>query len=306
MENLGKINLNLLVSLHHLLAERSVTAAAKRQHITQSAMSKNLAKLRELFGNPLLVKINGQLEPTQRALELDAKVARLISDLETLLSVEEFDPALCRRVFTIAATDYVTEYVLPTPLSIIYQQAPHIGINLINWDDTTYENLKTGQVDLGASILDPNIADIHSAHISTDNYVCILRQGHPLSGQEALRLDDLGAYHHAVITTGGDKAQAVDKALASVGIRRKIRLRVPSYPSALNMVATTDLLLTLPAHIAARLSQHHPVVIKALPIDLPEFECSIQWHHRNQQDPAHQWFRKTLYKLMKQEEGLSH
>lgn len=300
-DKLRHINLNLLVSLHLLLQARSVTQAALRQHITQSAMSKNLAKLRQVFNDPLLLKNGNELLLTDKAQALAPEVANLVQRLDLLFSPEQFSPADCRQEFTIAATDYVSEYILPKPLAQIYQDAPHISIDVTHWDQHTYQALKQGDVDLGTTVQDHQLADIHASHINRDHYVCIMRQTHPLAQQARLSLNEFTAYHHALITTGADKAQAIDKALHQVGHHRKIRLRVSSYPSALNMVAQTDLLLTLPAHIAERLAQEHQVVIKPLPIAVPEFDCTLQWHHRNHQDPAHRWFRQRLYELIKQQ-----
>lgn len=302
IDRISRINLNLIVSLHLLLQELSVTKAAQRQYISQSAMSKNLAKLRELFHDPLLMKAGNELIPTNKALQLAPEVAKLVQTMEGLFSPQEFDPSECRKEFTIAATDYVSEYILPKALADIYLMAPHICINVQNWDKETYQLLKEGKVDLGTTIQDPNAKDMHASLINRDYFVCIMRHDHPLSAKAELSLHDFAQYHHAVITVGTDKTTAIDRALAEHGITRKVRLRVSSYPSAVNMVAQSDLLLTLPSHIAKRLSQDHPVTIKPLPVHIDEFDCTLQWHHRNHQDPAHRWFRTHLAKLIQQQE----
>ncbi|MCE2594703.1 LysR family transcriptional regulator [Motilimonas cestriensis] len=302
IKKISRINLNLIVSLHLLLQELSVTKAAQRQFISQSAMSKNLAKLRELFNDPLLIKAGPELTPTNKAMQLAPEVAKLVQAMDGLFSSQEFDPMECRKEFTIASTDYVSEYILPKALADIYRAAPHISINVQNWDKQTYQLLKEGKVDLGTTIQDPNAKDMHASLINRDYFVCIMRQDHPLSAKSSLSLQDFADYHHAVITVGTDKTTAIDRALAEKGVTRKVRLRVSSYPSAVNMVAQSNLLLTLPSHIAKRLSEDHPVTIKPLPIEIDEFDCTLQWHHRNHQDPAHRWFRTRLAELIQAQE----
>ena len=296
---LSKVNLNLLVSLQVLLDTCNVTRAAKRLHISQSAMSKSLAQLRELFNDPLLVRVENRLEPTPRAEQLKERLSQLLNDTEALLQVADFDPARCERTFTIAVTDYVAQFIMPAALKRIYRQAPSIGINLINRDQYFYEGLANGQIDLGTSIVDNPPDSIYAQKIDEDTLVCVMSPQHPLT-KNGLTLKDYIAYPHAVITSGGDKRHEVDKALAALGLSRRIRLEVPYYASAVKIVAGSELLLTLPEHIARHTGPQFDLVQYPLPFETPRFKYSLMWHERQQQQANHRWLRQILMAELRQ------
>lgn len=291
--NLAHINLNLLVSLNALLETCNVTRAAERLHISQSAMSKALAQLRELFHDPLLVRVGNRFEPTARAGQIKGGLQQLLQGATALLEAEEFDPAHCEITFTIAVTDYVAQFILPEALKHIYQQAPHIGIRLIDWDQHSLKGLTEGSIDLGTGSLEHAAANVYAQKIDEDSLVCVMAPGHPLAC-EGLTLEGYLAYPHAVITSGGDKHRSVDKALASLGVSRRIGLEVPYYRSALDIVAGSDMLLTLPEHIARHTAGSFGLVSFPLPFESPRFEYALIWHERQQHQASHRWLRQVL------------
>lgn len=297
--NLSKINLNLLVSLNVLLETCNVTRAADQLNLSQSAMSKCLAQLRDIFADPLLVRVGNRLEPTPRAVLLKPRLTQWLNDAERLLQAGDFDPARCERTFTLASTDYVAQFILPTALKNIYRQAPRIGIRLLNWDDRSLEALIVGRIDLGTSSIAQPLANIYCQKIDEDALVCVMSPGHPLAGKE-LTLEGYIAYPHVVVTSGGDKRRGVDKALAALGICRRIGLEVPYYVSALQIVAGSDLLLTLPAHIARHTTTQFGLVQLPLPFATPSFEYSLIWHERHHQDASHRWLRRMLMSELRQ------
>lgn len=297
MINLQRINLNLLVSLQHLLQEQQVTAAAQRQFITQSAMSKNLAKLREIFADPLLIKIDNQNQLTEKAKQLKPVLAQILNNIDGLLITGGFEPALSQREFTIASTDYVTDYVLPAALSHLYQHAPNIKLNLTHWDSFTLSSMERGEIDLGATIIRPEHKHLSYIPLEQDHYVCIMRQQHPLADTE-LSLDDYIKFPHGIITSGADKAGDIEVALAAKGLFREIALRVPSYSAAFSIITETDHLLTVPNLIADKLTKGRKFIKKQLPIELPILQAAMIWHPRFDHDSAHKWLRDELFEQL--------
>lgn len=291
--NLANINLNLLVSLDALLDTCNVTRAAEQLHISQSAMSKTLAQLRDMFQDPLLVRVGNRFVPTARAEQIRGGLKQLLHNAAVLLESEEFDPVRCDTTFTIAVTDYVAQFILPDVLQHIYRQAPHIGIRLIDWDQHSLQGLTGGRIDLGTGSLEHAPANFYVRKIDEDSLVCVMAPGHPLACQ-GLTMEGYLAYSHAVITSGGDKHRRVDKALAALGFSRRVGLEVPYYRSALHIIAGTDMLLTLPEHIARHTAGPFGLVQFPLPFESPHFEYSLIWHERQHHQAGHRWLRQVL------------
>ncbi|GAB4282606.1 MAG: LysR family transcriptional regulator [Deferrisomatales bacterium] len=291
--DLGKINLNLLVALKALLEECHVTRAAERVRITQSGMSKNLAQLRELLSDPLLVRSGNALVPTARALDLKARLDALLEGIAELLSEPSFTPAACRRHFTVAATDYVAQYILPGVVERVFAQAPGVGLTAVAWEPHMVDELGGGGVDLATCIVDRLPPSILRQRIDEDRFVCCLRKGHPLEPE--LTLAGYVAYPHVAITAGGDKVKVIDRELARLGHARHVRLRIPYYAPAMEIVARTDLLLTLPHHIARNIGGRFGLVERELPFPVERFEYCLLWHARHDSDPAHRWVREQLF-----------
>lgn len=289
-------NLNLLPSLKALLEEASVSRAAARLHVTQGAMSKNLAQLRALLCDPLLVRSGQRLVLTERAERLRREVGVALSSLETLFCSAAFDPATTNRAFTLAATDYVAQYVLPGLAAKLLGAAPSLRISAIAWEPNLLPLLSEGSIHMAATIVDSPPDWLVCRKIDEDDFVCCLRPSHPDAG-----LLDLASYcaaPHAAITAGGDKVRIIDTVLEKLGGRRSVQLEVPFYGPALEIVSRTDLILTLPRHIARNLCPGLGLTILELPFPSPRFEYSLIWHVRHEADEAHRWVRSLLFNEM--------
>ncbi|MBL3582287.1 LysR family transcriptional regulator [Oleidesulfovibrio alaskensis] len=301
--DISSVNLNLLVALKALLDEGNVTRAAERLHITQSGMSKNLAQLRELFDDPLLVRSGNALVLTERARELEGPLEMVLGNVHALFEAQRFDPATCRRSFTLAVTDYVAQYILPDALGAILAAAPGIDIQAIGWEPDSMRALAEGKIDMATCLTEGVPASVEQLRVGEDRFACLMRAGHPLAAAGAMRLDRYVQADHAVITIGGDKVRIIDRVLGKLGHSRNIRLRVPFYASAVEIVSRTDLLLTLPAHVARNVIQarnpSEPALAWApLPFAVDSFEYSIIWHARFHGDPGHRWVREMLFAQM--------
>ncbi|MDF1555754.1 MAG: LysR substrate-binding domain-containing protein, partial [Deferrisomatales bacterium] len=203
-----------------------------------------------------------------------------------------FAPATCSRGFTVAVTDYVAQYILPNVLERVFREAPRVRVTAVAWKPDLQIRLGDGAIDMATVIVDALPDSIRRERIDRDVFVCCLRRGHPLVG--GLTLEAYCTNPHAAITTGGDKVRVIDRTLAALGRRRDIALAIPYYEPALDIVGRSDLLLTLPRHIARNLAGRYGLVTEALPFDPGPLEYALIWHARHDTAPAHRWLRGAL------------
>jgi DNA-binding transcriptional LysR family regulator len=295
---LANFNLNLLVALDGLLSQRSVTAAAKRVRVTPSAMSHSLSELRELLGDPLLVRSGRGMVLTPRAEALVGPLHILLVDAERLLqSGGAFDPATTERRFVIAATDLITTLLLPPLLEAIAREAPAITLEFV---PTARRGnawlLETGDLDIALGAIVDDAPGIRRMDLFTEGFACAARKGHPTIDGKL----DLRRYvetPHILITLGDDAGPTwVDQALAKLGKKRRVAARVRSFVAAPLVIARSDLLLTGPSMLIRYFAELVPLQVLAPPIDLPTYPEEAYWHERFDEDPAHAWLRGLLAK----------
>jgi DNA-binding transcriptional LysR family regulator len=224
---LANFNLNLLLALDGLLAERSVTAAAKRVRVTPSAMSHSLAELRELLGDPLLVRSGRAMTLTPRAESLVGPLHKLLVDTERLLgSGTTFDPTSAERHFVIAAPDFLATMLLPPLLAAAAREAPGVLIEIV--PSARRGNawlLETGDLDLALGAIVDASPGIRRTDLCTEGFACAVRKGHP-SIHGTLDLDAYVATPHLLITLGDDTGPTwIDQALAKLGKKRRVAAR---------------------------------------------------------------------------------
>ncbi|UTW13559.1 LysR family transcriptional regulator [Marinobacterium rhizophilum] len=292
---LSRINLNLLTALHQLLRCRSVSQAARALFVTQPAMSRNLAQLRTLLGDPLLIRVGNSMQLTPRAEVLSSQIAPLLLNIENLLMPEQFDPALFRGRFNIAITDYTSEHILPVLVEDLCRAAPGLQLHFHLWEPAMITDLREGRMDLAACILDQVPDDIHGRQVGEDTFSCLLRDGHPLLDQGGPDLEQYSGADHISISGGGDKNQALDSALATLGQLRRVRITVPFFHSALAFCASSDCILTLPTHMADNLRERYALALRPLPFNVEQVRYSLIWHQRQQHDAAHRFVRERFY-----------
>ena len=297
---LGDINMNLLLALEALLAEVSVTRAARRVHVTQSAMSHNLAQLRELLGDPLLIRGRGGMALTPRAEALVAPLQLGLRQLQRALSEEAgFDPASTTRGFTLAMGDFVAVLLMPALLERLRTAAPGITLEVAAIDRRRApELLESGEQDLAVGVRFEAAPGLVVDPLISQRFVCVVREGHPeIAG--SLSLAQYERWPHALVGTRRDDSAVVDAALRKLGRTRKVALRVPYFLAAPVMVATSDLILTTAHLVAEHFARMYPLQVLPPPIDLPPFGIDAVWHERFDRDPAHRWLRGQVAAVMR-------
>lgn len=293
-----------LVALNALLEERSVSRAARRLGVTQSAMSHALARLRERFDDPLFVRAGHGLVPTARAEAMAPRLSLGLSELERAVTeAEPWSPLSAKRSFRLDITDYGELLLLPPLLARLAREAPGVDLRVTRAGDGS-EALTRGDVELMVGVLGAGQpAGLRGRALFRDRFVCVMREGHPLADQP-LTVERFAEARHALIAPRGTPGGIVDTALAKLGLERRVALTVPHFLAAPYIVAGSDLVLTLAERVARALAAHLPLLIVEPPLDLPTFTTSLFWHERLDLDPGHQWMRGLLVEVAPGEKGL--
>ena len=292
--NIAKLDLNLLVALDALLAERHVSRAAHRLGLSQPAMSHALRRLREAFADPLLVRTKDGLAPTLQAEALAAPLRAALESLQAAISQQQlFTAATSQRSFSLGTSDYAEFVLLPPLLKLTARIAPRVDLWVRRYDNFE-ARLQQGEIDLALGVNPRPDAGIRSRVLFRDRFVVIMRRNHPLAKNKKLSLSAFASASHAFIAPGGTRGGAVDTALATVGRERRIAIGVPHFLVAPYIVAETDLLLTVGERIARAYAKHLPLRIIEAPLALPDFAVAMIWHERTETDAGHQWLRQRF------------
>lgn len=293
ISGLAALDLNLMVALHALLTEANVTQAARRVALSQSATSHALARLRQLFGDPLLVRSGRQLKLTSRAMQLLPALERGLAEIESAVSGEPpFDPLTARRSFTIGMADYGQAVMLGPLLARLRQQAPGVDLTVLS-PPNPFDLLEAGNLDL-AVVVTGSVGPAFSARrLFSDGFVCMVRRGHPTVGT-ALTMKQYLSLGHVVVAPTGTPGSMVDTELDRRRVERRVTVRISSFLAAPIVVSQTDLVTTGPERLLRPMVKRYPVRLLPPPLRLARFELSLAWHGRLDHDPAHAWLRGII------------
>lgn len=286
-------DLNLLVTLDVLLTEGNVARAAKRLHLSPSAMSRALARLRETVGDPLLVRAGRGLVPTPRALELRERVGQLVHETEAVLRPARApDLAQVERTFTLRTSDGFVETFGPALIERVAAEAPLVRLRFVQKTDKDSTPLRDGAVDLETGILGPAMGpEVRVQALFRDRFVGVVRTGHPLAAARVTTRRYTAGRHIAVSRRGVEQGP-IEQVMGPLGLRRDIATTVGGFATALALARATDLIATVPErHTAGLRAGMHSF---ALPVAVPPITVSLLWHPRLHADPVHRWLRGVV------------
>jgi DNA-binding transcriptional LysR family regulator len=287
---MARPDLNLLFTLDVLLAEGSVARAARRLHLSPSAMSRALARLRESTGDPLLVRAGRGLVPSPRALELRERVSQLVHDAEAVLRpAATLALGKLDRTFTLRTREGFVENFGARLLARVSVEAPGVRLSFLPKLDKDNAPLRDGTVDLETGVVGKTTApEVRAQALFSDRIIGVVRAGHPLCKGEVTPARYAAAAHILVSRRGGG-THPVDAALAQLGLERAIATTVVGFPAALALARASDLVATVPErHTGDLRAGMHSF---ALPLAISPFTVSMLWHPRMDGDPAHRWLR---------------
>ena len=294
------MDMNLLGALDALLAEASVTGAARRLGLSASAMSRTLARLRAATGDPLLVRAGRRLVPTPRAGELQERVHSLTRDVRAVLTpnVSLMDLAALERTFTIRASEGFLEVFAAAMVGAVVRKAPHVRLRFAPKPLKEAISLRDGAIDLEIGVLGNSAPEVRTRFLFRDEFVGAVRAGHPLLTRPVTP-ERYVAYGHVVASRRGTFTGPVDDALQDLGLRREVVAVVPGFPDAIRIARHTDLIALIPRSCLSNGlsnidSLGQDLVAFDLPVRTPEIAISAMWHPRMDADPAHRWLRDTI------------
>lgn len=308
MIHLASMDLNLLVALDALLTERNVTRAGKRIGLSQSAMSNALARLRNVLDDPILIRASCGMVPTARAEALEVPLRTALEQIGFALNKQpEFDPAHARNRFRINAADFLQIEMLPALMDQLSKSAPEICVDVEELTSVkeSYRLLETGELDLAISRFANPPDMIHFEKLFSSEIVAIARKNHPRIKKTSTLKTFLEESHLRTAQFGNeDLPQYQENHSQGHSTKQRIQLKVPQFMVAPFVVSRTDIWAYVLARAITPYEKELGLVRYKPPIEIPDIEIHMAWHHRRHNDPAHRWFRETLRSLYDEERDL--
>lgn len=298
LDTLRKLDLNLLVVLDALLREQSITGAGKRLHLSPSATSGALSRLREYFQDELLTQIGRRMVPTPLGEVLRPNVRDCLLQIQATVDLRPgFDPATSSRKFTLMMSDYVSTVLMSPALARLQRLAPDIGIELLV-NETPWEALERGEIDL--LILPKNFVSREhpSEELFTDDFVCICWSGNSLIG-DALTAEQFFALKHVVARPGRQRPPTIDTwFFERFGHARRVEAVAMNFSSLPHLLVGTSRVATVHRRLAAVFAAALPLRILEVPVPMPQLIEAIQWHRFRANDPARIWLHDQLRRVV--------
>lgn len=304
--NLNNLDLNLLVVFKHLLKERSVSGAARKLGLTQPAVSNALKRLRSVLNDELFLRTTKGMEPTPYALQLADPIAHALSTIENTLSHRaEFDLSTSDRRFTLAMTDLGEIELLPPLMDRLEEVAPGVTVSTVrNNADRLPEDMENGHVDLAIGLLPQLKTNFFQQRLFSQRYVCLFHQGHALDKPRVTRAEFYNADHVVVVSAGTGHAK-MDEIIENAEERRRVRLLVPHFVAIGHILASTDMIATVPERYARRCAQPFGLRYVDHPVSLPKIDINLFWHAKYHREPGSQWLRQLIFELFSTSLNLS-
>ncbi|MGG7604826.1 LysR family transcriptional regulator [Massilia sp. BKSP1R2A-1] len=289
------IDLNLLSVFQEVYRERQISSAAKRLGLSQSAVSNALARLRRAFGDELFVRTASGMQPTPLATQMAEPIGVAMAQVALALNQRSrFDPASSHRRFVLAMTDVGEIYFMPALIERCRLLAPLVEISSVRAGAVNVkEKMEGGRVDLAIGPFEDISEALYQRQLFRQPYVTMFRKGHPL-GRGKVDLARFVTAEHMLVDSHDSPYERINGLLARAGIGPNVRFRVPHFTAVPYMVATSDLVVTVPQKLAERAALPFGLEWIAPPLELPPLQTNVFWHRRYNQDPGNQWLRGLL------------
>lgn len=302
--NLRGLDLNLLPILDVLLRLRHVSQAAEELEMSQSAVSRALARLRQALKDPLLVRTAQGYDLSHRATDIQLELGRLLQQLNQLVQPQSFDPATDERLIRLTGLDLELAIYFPKLVKQLRRLAPGLRLETVRQEGDGFAMLDRDEVQFSLSGLQPARAQtsLHRRVIDQMPLLCVMAEEHPLADQP-LTPENYAQASHGLVSITGRGVGRMDEVLADRGLQRKVMLRLASFMSVADFCEETDLIFTLPQRLAERVAYKRRLSLKPLPQVLQPEPVSfyLYWHSRYHQDPGMQWVRGQLFQALNEE-----
>lgn len=296
------LDVHSLRVLDALLTERNVSQAARRLNQSQPAVSSVLRRLRQLTGDPLLLRAKTGMVPTERALAMIARVRLALAEIESIVVPEAtFDPAQTRRIFNVTTPDYVSASLLAKVVARVRTLAPKSRIvfhTLASFEDFQ-RALEVGKLDAVIGHWPKPPENLRMLPLFRDNVSCLMRRGHPLSTSELTLEQYLRAEHLAPTPDSLGRRDIIDARLARSRHKRQVVAYVPYFTLVPQVLLETNLIFTGPGSFVDQLAQVYPLHATAVPIAFPRIGVHLLWHNRTHHAADSKWFRDQLITILR-------
>jgi DNA-binding transcriptional LysR family regulator len=296
----GELDLHQLQVLDVLLREHSLTRAARTLNVTQPALSKTLARLRRYFGDPLFVRVALRMEPTPKALQLQAPIRAILERMRSLRSEHvSFDPRTSHRTFNFCVVDAGLIKLLPPLVDRLLDEAPNVRLTVSQLEAEHLEPwLESGKLDFAMGSFPSLTKGIRRQSLWVERYVSVARRSHPRLGTEPT-LRAFAAEKHVLVSISGSghAHQLAERALEAAIPPENIICRIPMFIGAAIVAKQTDAVATLPLSVATVLAKDLDLQVITPPVKLPRIDIYQYWHDRLHRDPGNQWIRSIFKSL---------
>ncbi len=295
MADLQHLDLNLLRVFDAVARERHVTRAAEKLNLSQPAVSNALARLRQSLNDELFLRRPGGVEPTSLALSLAGPVGEVLDRLRQTLAVHApFDPATTDRIFTVAFSEYAEVVLAPQLLEVMAKDAPRALLAVRHADRTNAQDLlESGEAEMAVAVLPEPPALYTRVRLLPEAFLTLMRAGHALA-EGPLTLERFTAYPHLLHSANGSRDGALDGPLNDAGFPRRLGAVVGHLGVVPEILARTDMVMTLSARLAMRMSEAYGLAVRPCPVEIKHTRLSLVFHRRFEADSGHAWLRRTL------------
>ena len=301
MNGINRADIKQLRVLDALIEERNLSRVADKMGLTQQAISEQLRKLRDLFGDRLFIRQGNGMVPTPLAEDLGSKVKQVLKDIEGLLNPQQFNPANYQGLFYISATDYAIQAILPQFLAVIRESAP--GLKLVVRDfeiDNLNQLMMAGEVDLALTCPTFIPPTLQTTVLFEERYVCVAAKNSPLLGR-TVTLNELASHPQLIISPSRPNLRgSLDDWFALQGLARNTVMSVPSFSAAPDVISATDMIAFYPE----RLLPNNKIEKVIMDIETPKYDVIAAWHNRANNSPVHEWVISQLQESLVTQVGV--
>jgi len=296
---MAKVDLNLMAVLEAIFDEGTTSRAADVLHLSQSAVSHALNRLRGMYDDPLFVRQGHRMVPTPLTRRMIETVKNSLSALRgTVENAHVFEPSQHEQLFRVSQRDAVETILLAPIMEILQRDAPGIHISSTQFEpDDIAAQLQQGQIDIGLELQRTMPSDIVSQHLLSETLVIVGRKGHPyFSGKQTV--EAFLEFPQVLVTPFKGESGWVDQALASQGLKRDVSLRCLNFTSVIHVLLQTDNLSIMPRIYAEKQACWYPMASAEMPFSAPPLELFLYWHQRQDSDLANRWLREQIVNVM--------
>lgn len=299
MHKLSRMDLNLLIVFDAVLTEKSVTKAAQRLSLSQTAISHSLARLRAQFGDPLFVRDGSGMCPTPRATEVTPLIRGALEQIDHALSKKQFKPGMSEQFFRLAITEYFALLALPRIARRVATEAENTTIITVpNILTNVAALLDNREVDFAIAHFQGSYRDMlpprfKSVAILEDHFVCVMRKSHPLAKRKLTR-ESYAQASHLVQSLSGELVGPIDRALKRFGVSRKMGLLLCHHSAIPELLNTSDMILTVTGRMAKYYGSKYGLHVTSLPFNIPPSPMQLIWSERVDASAIHVWLRSII------------